>query len=98
MCHCPEDIKSQCPASKYPFLPCWEIEGTYLKLSDDGVKGDDLSICQVCRVYKRYGEGKEIEIRLRGKGLDTYCRSLKEKCQVYYQSNIIQEVNCYGDK
>ena len=81
MCHCPEDIKGQCPASKYPFLPCWEIEGTYLKLSDDSQKGDDTSICRVCRVYKRYGESKPIEIKLRGKGLDTYYRFVKEKCQ-----------------
>lgn len=82
MCHCPEDIKGQCPASKNTFLPCWEIEGTYLKLSDDGTRGDDLSICQVCRVYKRYGGGKPIEIKLKGKGLDTYCRNLQKKCQV----------------
>jgi hypothetical protein len=81
MCHCPEDIKSQCPAYKNAHLPCWEIEGTYLKLSDDGTRGDDLSICQTCRVYKKYGAGKPIEIKLRGKGLDTYCRSLQEKCQ-----------------
>ena len=82
MCHCPEDIKGQCPASKNTFLPCWEIEGTYLKLSDDGIRGDDLSICQVCRVYKRYGQGKPIEIKLKGKGLDTYCRNLQKKYQV----------------
>ena len=80
MCHCPVSIKNQCPAPRNPFLPCWGIEGTYLKLCDDGNKGDDISICQICRVYKRYGQGKPIEIRLCGKGLDSYCRSLKEKC------------------
>ena len=83
MCHCPEDIKSQCPVPKHPFLPCWEIEGTYLKLSNDGEKGDDISICQVCRVYKRYGEGNPIVIKLHGKGLDSCYRALKEKCQAY---------------
>ena len=81
MCHCPESIKSQCPAPRNLSLPCWEIEGTYLKLSDDGNTGDDTSICSVCKVYKRYSEGKLIEIRLRGRGLDSYCRSLREKCQ-----------------
>ena len=54
-----------------------------MKLSDDGDKGDDMSICRVCRVYKRYGQGKPIEIRLRGKGLDSHYRALKEKCRVY---------------
>jgi hypothetical protein len=83
MCHCPEDIRSQCPVPKYPSLPCWEVEGTYLKLSDDGEKGDDTSICRVCRVYKKYGQDKPIEIRLRGKGRDSYCRAIKEKCQAY---------------
>ena len=86
ICHCPESTRSQCPAPQYPFLPCWEIEGTYLKLSDDVNNGDDTSICRICRVYRRYGQGKPIEIRLRDKGLDSHCRSLKEKCQTseYY--------------
>ena len=79
MCHCPESIKYQCPASRNLDLPCWEIEGTYLKLSDDGITGDDTSICTVCKVFKRYGQGKQIAIKLRGRGLDSYCRSLKEK-------------------
>lgn len=85
LCHCPEVIKSQCPASKYPSLPCWEIEGTYLKLDDDVNKGDDNSICQVCRVYKKYSEGKPIRIRLRGKGLDTHYRVLNDKCRARVQ-------------
>jgi len=79
MCHCPESIRNQCPAPKYPFLPCWQIEGTYLKLSDDGSKGNDTKLCQVCRVYKRYGQGKPIEMKLIGKGLDVYRKSLREK-------------------
>ena len=81
MCHCPESIRNGCPAYRYQHLPCWEIEGTYLKLSDDGSKGDDTSICYVCRVYKRYGNGKPIVTKLHGKGLDTYCRSLQEICE-----------------
>ncbi|MFC2035615.1 hypothetical protein ACFLUJ_05775 [Chloroflexota bacterium] len=81
MCHCPASIKSQCPAHRNPSLPCWEIQGTYLKLSDDINNGNDISICRICRVYKRYGKGKPIEIRLFDKGLDFYCRTLKEKCQ-----------------
>jgi len=79
MCHCPEGIKNECPAPKYPSHPCWEIEGTYCKLTDDGNRGDEINICQVCRVYKRYGQGKPIEIRLFGKGIDALFRSLKEK-------------------
>ena len=82
MCRCPESIKDQCPAHKYPFLPCWEIEGTYLKLSDDGSKGDDINICRICRVYRKYGQNKPIRIKLYGKGIDTYCRSLGEKAGV----------------
>jgi len=84
MCHCPKSIKNQCPAPRNPFLPCWEIQGTYLKLSDDSNdsnNGNDTSICSVCRVYKRYSEGQPIEIRLYGKGLDSYYRALKEKVQ-----------------
>ena len=82
MCHCPDSIKSQCPAPRNLSLPCWEIEGTYLKLSDDGSSGDDISICRVCKVYKRYSQGNSIKIKLRGRGLDSYCRLLKEKCQL----------------
>lgn len=79
MCHCPESIRDQCPARKYPALPCWEIEGTYLKLSDDGVKGDNVRICRVCRVYRKYGRGKPIRIKLYGKGVDARYKELKEK-------------------
>ena len=50
MCQCPETIRSECPAYKYQSLPCWEIEGTYCKLDDYGARGDDTSICQICRV------------------------------------------------
>ncbi len=79
MCHCPEAIRNECPATKNSSHPCWEIEGTYCKLTDDGNRGDDISICQVCRVYKRYGQGKPIKIRLFGKGVDALFRSLREK-------------------
>ena len=28
-------------------------------------------ICQVCRVYKRFGNGEPIEIKLNGQGMNT---------------------------
>ena len=60
---CPEMIKTDCPAFKYRFLPCWNIQGTYCKLNDYGATGLDTSICEVCRVYKRYGHGEPIKIK-----------------------------------
>ncbi|GEM_PF-530067 len=83
MCHCPEEIRNDCPATKYATSPCWEIEGTYLKLSDDGKRGDDVRICKVCRVYKKYGQGKPIETKLLNKGVDSYLRNLKTKSRNY---------------
>ena len=82
MCHCPEIVRSQCPAPRYPSLPCWEIEGTYLKLSDDGCKGDNNNLCRVCRVYKMYGRDEAISIKLWGRGLDTHFRELTEKAEL----------------
>lgn len=82
MCHCPENIRNECPAPKYPTYPCWEIEGTYLKLRDDGSSGCDTHICRVCRVYTKYGQGKPIQIKLFNKGVDARLRLLKEKAEV----------------
>jgi len=82
MCHCPEMIKSECPAPKYQSLPCWEIEGTYCKLNEYGTRGDDTSICQVCRVYKRWGGGKPIQLKLCGKGINTTLRSIEKLAEV----------------
>lgn len=82
MCHCPESVKNQCPAPKYHFLPCWEIEGTYLKLSDDGCQGNNNQLCRVCRVYKTYGHNEDIDIKLRGRGLDTQFKELNEKVEM----------------
>ncbi len=82
MCHCPESIKETCPAPKYTEYPCWEIEGTYLKLAENGESGDDTSICQICRVFKRYGDGKLIQLRLLGKGIDAYLRNLKRQTEL----------------
>jgi hypothetical protein len=76
MCHCPEKIRNECPAMKYTRFPCWEIEGTYLKLSEDRQTGTDTSLCQVCRVYKRYGGNQPIVLKLLGKGIDSYLRNL----------------------
>ncbi len=76
MCHCPQMIREECPATKYPFHPCWEIEGTYCKLDDYGATGRDTSICQVCRVYKRWGGKQPIRLKLFGRGIDTSLKSL----------------------
>ncbi len=81
MCHCPQVIKGECPAPKYPSLPCWEIEGTYCKLTANGTSGRDTSICRRCRVYKRWGENKPIELKLSGKGIDSFRRFLEEKTE-----------------
>jgi hypothetical protein len=73
MCQCPPAIRDDCPASKYTSLPCWEIEGTYSKLrkKGDAVTGTDTSVCETCRVYRKYGGGKPIELKLCGRGIDT---------------------------
>ena len=76
MCQCPEMIRNECPAPKFQAVPCWEIEGTYCKLDDYGASGDDTTICQICRVYKRWGENAEIKVSLRGKGINTSLRQL----------------------
>jgi len=81
MCHCSQAMKSECPAPKYPSHPCWEIEGTYCKLTADGTSGRDISICKRCRVYKRWGQNKPIELKLPGKGIDSFRRFLKEKTE-----------------
>ena len=75
---CPESMRNECPAFKYRSLPCWQIEGTYCKLYDYGAKGDSTDICQVCRVYKRWGHGEPIQIKLRGKGFDTALKSVSK--------------------
>jgi len=76
MFRCPEAMRNECPAFKYRSLPCWQIEGTYCKLYDYGAKGDGTEICQVCRVYKRWGHGEPIEIKLLGKGFDAIPKAL----------------------
>lgn len=75
-CHCPEIIKAECPATKFQFVPCWQIEGTYCKLDDMGATGMDTTICEVCRVYKKYGNGDSIKIKVFGKGMDTQLREM----------------------
>ncbi|MGD0354843.1 MAG: hypothetical protein ABSB31_05300 [Dehalococcoidia bacterium] len=78
MCHCPAMIREECPSPKYLFLPCWQIEGTYCKLDDYGESGVDTSICEVCRVYKKYGNGEPIKLKLFGRGLDSSLKSLEK--------------------
>ncbi len=67
---CPEAVKNECPAFHYRSLPCWQIEGTYSKLHDNGTKGECTKICENCRVYKRYGNAEPIEIKLHGRGFN----------------------------
>ena len=76
--HCTNMVKAECPAFKYQFLPCWEIEGTYCKLDDKGATGRDTSICETCRVYKKYGGGQPITLKLFGKGIDTHLKELEK--------------------
>ncbi len=74
MCYCPPAIRDKCPAFNYRLIPCWETEGTFCKLkkeADGAVIGTDTTICGACRVYRKYGNGKPVELRLSGKGLGT---------------------------
>ena len=92
VCHCPEVIKSECPAPKYRSLPCWEIEGTYCKLTADGTNGKDTGICRICRVYKQWGGNKPIELKLFGKGIDSFRRYLEEKAEAVRSSPQWREI------
>jgi hypothetical protein len=76
--HCPEMIKTECPAVKFQFLACWEIEGTYCKLDDKGATGRDTSVCETCQVYKKYGNDEPIRIKLFGRGIDTHLREMEK--------------------
>ena len=46
--HCTNMVKAECPAFKYQFLPCWEIEGTYCKLDDYGADGKVIRCRTIC--------------------------------------------------
>jgi hypothetical protein len=77
---CPSYIRNECPAYKLRSGPCWEMEGTYCKLNDFGSTGVDTSICQICRVYKAYGNDEPIEIKLFGRGIDpNFIRYIKDE-------------------
>ena len=78
LCNCPPMIKRECPAGKYQVLPCWEIEGTYCKLDDRNSTGRDISICETCRVYRKYGNGQPIVLKLFGKGIDARLREIDQ--------------------
>ena len=75
ICHCPEVIRSECAAPKYRSVPCWEIEGTYCKLGGREAGGTDTNICEVCRVYKKWGQNKPIVITLFGEGIGASART-----------------------
>ena len=66
---CPDSIAKECPAYCYRQYPCWQIEGTYCKWGEWGTLGQDTSICVICQVYQRYGEGQRIKLKLRGRGI-----------------------------
>jgi hypothetical protein len=78
MFRCPEAIRNECSAFKERSYPCWEIEGTYSKLYNHGEKGDNVDVCRICRVYKKYGQGQPIEIKLVGKGFNLRSPSARE--------------------
>jgi len=78
MTHCPEIIRNECPAFTYQTMACWKIEGTYCKLDDFGATGNDTSICQVCRVYKKHGAGQPIEMELVGRGINARVKSMEK--------------------
>ena len=71
MVHCPEVIRKECPVQRHQAMACWELEGTYCKLCDGGRSGQDTSVCEVCRVYRRWGNDKPIIIKIFGDGMNT---------------------------
>ena len=77
MTGCPESVREACPVAGNQSLPCWEIEGTYVKLDDRGACGQDVSLCAECPVYKKWGEGACIRVRLFGQGIDTSLSAIK---------------------
>jgi hypothetical protein len=84
MNRCPTEIRDECPAYRNRVIPCWAIEGTFGKLRIEGGKacGRDTTVCQTCPVYKKYGKGKPIHIKLVGAGTDTYLRTSREETAV----------------
>jgi hypothetical protein len=69
MTSCPETIRNDCPAYRFPSIPCWQIEGTYCKVNAWGAQGDDNSICLACKVYLESTGKKSLTITLRGHGI-----------------------------
>ena len=65
--HCSQVTKDDCPAFRYRDLPCWEVEGTYCKLFDCGARDNGNNVCQACSIYKRWGHGEAIQIKLTSK-------------------------------
>lgn len=61
---CPPEIMGACPAPTYRSVACWEIEGTYGKLSGDEGVGHRAEVCENCLVYKRWGRGAAIRTKL----------------------------------
>jgi hypothetical protein len=61
---CPEENTRKCPALKYRYLPCWQIEGTYRKRFDYEQGDYGSAVCRRCPVYKRWGHGEPIRVQL----------------------------------
>lgn len=94
---CPPDVRSECPAFAYRATPCWEIEGTYCKLSD-GQKGAATQVCESCRVYKKYGHAEPIRIRLFGKGFDPVAKIFGRQAErLHIETEIRTETLRVGD-
>ena len=68
---CPDNIKAVCPAPRNRSMPCWQIEGTYVKLDDRNADGCDTSACARCPVYRQFGLGSPLIITLYGQGINT---------------------------
>ena len=96
MFRCPPEVKNECPAHQYRATPCWEIEGTYCKLFEDGTKGDGTEICESCRVYKKWGHAEPIELKLFGKGFNPVAR-ITGKEKIGSETKIRTETLRVGD-
>ncbi len=47
-------------------------------MDDMGSSGKDTTMCQTCRVYKKYGNGEPVRLKLFGKGMDTHLKEMEE--------------------
>jgi protein-arginine kinase activator protein McsA len=98
MFRCPAEVRSECPAHTYRSTPCWQIEGTYCKLAENGMRGDGTEICESCRVYKKWGHAEPIQITLQGKGFNPVGKIVGEqKERMKVETKIRTETLRLGD-